>query len=191
MARTRDAGFTLDGVGDGPTGEQPAGGDVANVIGDNGGANGGNSGTLDPAEQFRNASGGSEPGPDAAGTPGPRKRGRPKGSGKGKAQASNDIDSESLNTLLFNIHGMLAAATGIEQLALANEESQALAKSVANLQQFYPMRVSAKALAWTNFAMVAGNIYGSRAVSIYAEMKARDREQGQDHPDNNVHPLRR
>jgi hypothetical protein len=189
MARQRDAGFTLDGVGDGPNGEQPAGGDVANVNGEHGGANGGNGGTLDPAEQFAASGADRTPGPDATGTAPKRGRGRPKGSGKGKAQASNDIDSESLNTLLFNIHGMLAAATGIEQLALANEESQALAKSVANLQQFYPMRVSAKALAWTNLAMVAGNIYGSRAVAIYADMKAKEKEQS---PDNgNVTTLRR
>lgn len=61
---------------------------------------------------------------------------------------------------------MLAVATGIEELSLAKEEANTLAKAVANVQQYYPMHISAKAMAWSNLVMVAGSVYGSRIVAV-------------------------
>lgn len=79
---------------------------------------------------------------------------------------------------------MLAVATGINELALTDVETNSLAKSVVELQKYYPMHVSGKALAWTNLAMVAGSIYGTRAVAIWARTEEKQK------PPQNVMPFR-
>lgn len=195
MARSGSTPFTLDGDGNGATGEQPTGGSPGEQSGGSERPASGPGGALDPSEQFGRTGPDTKPGDEFIpgrfnkdGSPA-RKRGRK--AGTAKAQAPNDLNSETLNGLLFNIHGMLAAVTGMDQLALTTDESDSLAKSVVTLQQFYPMRVSAKAVAWTNFAMVAGNIYGSRAIAIYAEMKAKEKEAAPDTQGRGqVYPIR-
>lgn len=151
--------FTLDGTGDAPDG-------LGGTPISDGGDNGGNTGTIDPASL--------SPAGDALSGAVKRGRGRPKGSGSrasGKATAS-PLDIGSVETILFNLHAMVAAATGFDKLALNNEEANSLAKAVNNVQQFYPTHISAKSLAWTNLFMVAGTVYGSRAVAIWADQKA-------------------
>lgn len=150
------ANFTLDGSG------EADGGGPSGASG-NGGTASPNSGAIDPASLA-----GSAPGGTGSGEPVKRGRGRPKGSGaKHSASASpSSLDIGSVETLLFNIHGMLAVATGIEELSLAKEEANTLAKAVANVQQYYPMHISAKAMAWSNLVMVAGSVYGSRIVAV-------------------------
>lgn len=156
--------FTLDSDGDG-TGQSISG---------DGNGNGGTSdgsteynGAIDPASLAA--------GTDASGANGgataKRKRGRPPGSGA-KAKENVHIDVGSVETILFNVHAMVAAATGYDKVAINQEEASSLAKAVNNVQQFYPTHISAKALAWTNLFMVAGTIYGSRIVAIWADNKA-------------------
>ena len=181
-AKPRDGNeFRLDGSNG--TGEQ-----AGNGPNGNGGNAGGNSGTIDPATL---APGGTAS--DGTGEPPKRGRGRPKGSGTGagsKAQGKASLDIGSVETLLFNIHGMLAAATKIDALALNNTEANSLASAVVNVQQYYPMHISAKALAWSNLIMVAGSVYGSRAVTIWAEMKIKEQEANNPaSPPSNVHPI--
>jgi len=168
--------FTLDGSGEqgGNSGEN-GGGEQPN--------NSGTGGTVDPAAAFAGSApsgDGSAPG-DVGGK---RKRGRPPGSGKAKASASASIDPASVEVLLFNVHAMLAVATGINQLALNQTEAGTLAQSVCQVQAFYPTHISAKSLAWANLIMVAGSIYGSRAVSVWADQQADNKPQRPEGPAN-------
>lgn len=174
MARGTE--FTLDGSG------EPREPDGGKPTGDSGGV-----GAIDPTT----LGGSGNDGSNSANGSGKRGRGRPKGSGTKSQTASPQLDIGSIETLLFNIHGLLAVATKIDQLALQQEEAKTLAVAVANVQKFYPMHISAKAFAWTNLVMVAGSVYGSRAVSIWADMKAA--ENARDNPpvnNGNVTALR-
>lgn len=157
--------FTLDGGGEpGGNGGENGSGEQPN--------NPGTGGTVDPAAAFSGAAPSGDGG-TATGETGKRRRGRPPGSGKAKASASVSIDPASVEVLLFNIHGMLAMATGVQQLALNETEAGTLAKAVCEVQQFYPTHISAKSLAWANLIMVGGSIYGTRAVAIWAESQAK------------------
>jgi hypothetical protein len=176
VAKSRGTdGFTLGGSGEGQgsAGDTPGGnGDGVSNIG----------GAVDPASL---APGDANNGTGA--NPAKRGRGRPKGSGNAKA-ASASLDIGGVETILFNIHGMVAAATGFDKLALAQEEANSLAKAVNNVRQFYPMHVSAKALAWSNLFMVAGTVYGSRIIAIWAAQKAKETQPATN--DVNVHVLK-
>jgi hypothetical protein len=67
---------------------------------------------------------------------------------------------------------MVAAATGFDKIALVQSEAHDLSKAVVEVQKFYPLHVSEKALAWANLCMVAGAVYGSRIVAVWADMEA-------------------
>jgi len=156
--------FTLDGGGEpGGNGGENGGGEQPN--------NPGTGGTVDPAAAF----GGSAPtgdGGTATGETGKRRRGRPPGSGKAKAHTSSTVDPASVEVLLFNVHAMLAVATGMDKLAINQTEAGTLAQAVCQVQQYYPTHISAKSMAWANLIMVAGSVYGSRAVAIWADNQA-------------------
>ncbi len=167
--RTRNGnGFTLDEPSGTPgaTGDSPVpigGTDTSGVSSD--------TGPIDPASLAGAGSGDS-----GAGEPsGKRGRGRPKGSGKAQTGKTSSLDVGAVEVLLFNIHALAAAATGFDKIAINETEAGQLAKAVNNVQQFYPMHVSAKAMAWTNLIMVAGTVYGSRAVAIWADQKNKER----------------
>lgn len=174
-------GFSLDG----PDGTEQQ---TVNGVDGNPDHAGNGAGTVDPTT-LAGASGGDS----GTGEPIKRGRGRPKGSTAGKQKASAPLDIGSVETLLFNIHAMVAAATGFDKLSINEQEANSLAKAVANVQQYYPMHVSAKAMAWTNLIMVAGSVYGSRAVAIWADQKAKENETRPIHPivaPENVMPFR-
>jgi hypothetical protein len=77
---------------------------------------------------------------------------------------------------------MLAASLSIPQLALAEDEAKQLAKAVHNVQQYYPMHISAKSMAWANLIMIGGTVYGSRGVAIWAEMRMKEEERAKNAP---------
>lgn len=122
-----------------------------------------------------------------------RKRGRPAGSGSksGTGAKTQSLDITGVETILLNIHTMLAAATQVPELAINTDEANQLAKAVANVQQYYPMHINPKTLAWSNLLMVAGSVYGSRAVAIWANMKAQENKQTQQNNTGSVTPLHR
>lgn len=164
--------FTLDGGGsEGGSGGENSGGEPNGA--------GANTGHIDPATAF---TGGTPDSGDASEFTGKlnkdgsqqRKRGRKPGTGK--AQASGTIDPDNIEVLLFNVHSMLAMMTGIGQLELNQQEAGTLAKAVCTVQAYYPTHISAKSLAWANLVMVAGGIYGSRAVAVWAENQAEKQE---------------
>lgn len=177
--RSRNANsFSLDGT-DGTAGD--TGNGISEIPGSDVGGVPGNNGPIDPASLA-----GAGTADNGTGEPVKRGRGRPKGSGaKAQTGKASQLDVGSVEVLLFNIHGLLAAATGYDKIAINETEAGTLAKAVANVQQFYPMHVSAKAMAWTNLIMVAGTVYGSRAVAIWADMKQQPAQQ-----QNNVTPFR-
>lgn len=50
---------------------------------------------------------------------------------------------------------------------LTDDEAAQFADAAVNVAKHYDVGASAKALAWTDLAMVAGSIYGVRVMQIY------------------------
>lgn len=69
------------------------------------------------------------------------------------------------------MHAMGAAFMNTPELMLDASEAQSLAIAIGAVQAHYPVNIDPKAIAWTNLIMVAGAIYGTRAVAIYARKK--------------------
>jgi hypothetical protein len=67
---------------------------------------------------------------------------------------------------------MVAGATQIPELALDKSEASQLASALKNVEQYYPMKISGKTLAWINLCMVAGSVYGARIVAYSARVSA-------------------
>jgi hypothetical protein len=81
----------------------------------------------------------------------------------------------SVDALAFSItgiHALLSATLQIPELALDKSEGDALAKALANLQRFYNIQVTEKALAWSNLAMTLATVYGTRLGAIAARKAA-------------------
>lgn len=73
---------------------------------------------------------------------------------------------------------MAASALAVPELALDPVEAKSLAEATAQVAAYYPVSIDHKTLAWANLIMVAGAIYGTRAIAIHTRKK-RDREKGQ------------
>lgn len=61
---------------------------------------------------------------------------------------------------------MLSGITQTPELALDISEAANLAQALDTVNKFYNVEVAEKTIAWTNLAMVAGMIYGTRLVAI-------------------------
>lgn len=68
--------------------------------------------------------------------------------------------------------GILLAAP---ELNLSDEEAAEFADAAVNVAKHYDVGASAKALAWTDLAMIAGSIYGARVMTIYGRVQAERR----------------
>jgi len=163
MARAKQnasAGFIVseNGVGDpiGPTGGT---GDVGNILADAGFT------IIDPASI--GDGGGSDNG-DAGNSAGePRKRrGRKPGTGPARSGKTPPLDINGVQALLFSAHNILAAITKTPEFVLSENESEELAKGIANVSRHYDVAASAKTVDIMNLAMVAGMIYGSRIMAM-------------------------
>lgn len=73
------------------------------------------------------------------------------------------------------MHALLSATLKVPELSLDPKEGQALAVAFANLQRFYPVHVTEKALAWANVMSAVGMVYGTRIAAIGARKAAEKR----------------
>lgn len=128
---------------------------------------------------------------------GTRKRGRPPGS-KNKANLSikpqptrtAPLSVDGVSAILFSIHGMLAGVTRVPELKLDDAESKQLASAIAEVAKHYDLTADPKMVAWTNLAMTAGAIYGTRMVAIGMRKKTEAKKsQPKPAPENNVFPF--
>lgn len=78
----------------------------------------------------------------------------------------------------MGLHALLSATLKVPELALDPREGAQLAAALANLQKFYPVHVTEKALAWGNMLTAVGMIYGTRFAAISAR-KAAERKNPQ------------
>lgn len=153
---------------------------VSEFAGTDGGNDGGSSGAIDPTK----LAGGTGAGTGDGGTAGGdgddfdpaihegrdkrnadgsyrRKRGRKAGAGSA-AKSTAPISVSGIEAVLVSMHGIMAAAIKVPELALAETEAAALAAAVAEVSRHYPMTIDPKTLAWFNLAGCAATIYGPR-----------------------------
>lgn len=90
----------------------------------------------------------------------------------GKNLASDSL--ANLEALLLSIHQMGAAFLSCPELELDEAEAKKLSTSIKNVAKHYPVIISEKKLAWADFAVTAGGIYGTRAVAIFAGAKKKE-----------------
>lgn len=102
-----------------------------------------------------------------------KRRGRPPGS-TNRAQTSRKADIGGLEQILLSLHFMGAAICECPELQLEDKEAKALADAVVKVSAHYDHRISPKTVAWVNLAMIAGGIYGGRALAIRARFKAEE-----------------
>lgn len=95
-------------------------------------------------------------------------------SATGTAQATFSV--EALAGTIVAQHAILSTLLKVPELSIDPREAQQLAAALANLQRFYPVVISEKALAWGNVISAIGMIYGTR-VMAYGARKAAERKQ--------------
>lgn len=146
----------------------------------NGGDNlptGGNT-VVDPASLIGDTSSGSD---SNGGSGEPRKRrGRPPGSRNASGSGKNKADKTDLSFLegwLYTGHLGLAAATGIPELAIDQNEAKQLTDASSELAAYYGVAVSPKTAAWFKFSSALAQVYGSRIVTIVVAKKTSTQEE--------------
>lgn len=105
----------------------------------------------------------------------PRRRGRQKGSRNKQSAKPSKESEQDLTGLLLSIHLMGAALLKTPELALTPDEAEQLGKAVARVNAEFGVQImSPKMAAIVNLTIVAGTVYGPRAVAIYHN-KAKDK----------------
>lgn len=82
------------------------------------------------------------------------------------------------------MHMLVASGVQVPQLALDENEAKQLAAAVGEVAKYYPIAIDDKTMAWGNLLMVAGTIYGSRALAIYLESQNKTKQV--ESPNDNV-----
>lgn len=104
------------------------------------------------------------------GTPGsdgePRKRRGRKPGSKNKPRKET---AQNLTQLLYTIHMGLATISRTPEMNLDPEEAEEYSLAIQQLNEAYggEIIIPPKVMAWLNFGMCTGTIYGTRAVAIY------------------------
>lgn len=173
-------GNATDSNGDG---SEPIGaGFLTDASGSNGNANGDDNGDgFDPrihiSRDKRNADGSFT-----------RKRGRKAGSGtggsprsEGSRKANHTASVESLTRVLAVLHLGIAAATKAPEMALEDQEAEALATATSNVLKEFDIQPNPKVEALVALAMTAGSIYGPR-VYLIAERRKKEKANGTARP---------
>lgn len=118
-----------------------------------------------------------------------RKRGRKSSGGNSgrntttKKKASHTLDVTTTQAVLLSIHTAAAAVFKTPELVLADQEAEALAKALVEIERLYPAQIDPRVLAWVNLVGTAGMIYGTRIFAIQARYASereakRNAEQG-------------
>lgn len=117
---------------------------------------------------------GTAPSSDRAGIPGTRRRGRPPGSTNRPRDTSETQADLSLRNSLTNIEDLLtsihwgtARLLDMSELELSADDSRQLSRAIKECLRHYQFNIDPKKMALGNLLMVAGGIYGPRAVAIY------------------------
>lgn len=101
----------------------------------------------------------------------PKRRGRKPGSKNATTKKAAAIDLGGLDSILFSIHLALSAITKMPELALDEAESKKLAEAASAVQAQYDVTLNPKMLAWSQLVIVAGAIYGPRAIAVSMRVK--------------------
>ena len=133
-------------------------------------SNAGGTAIIDPASLGTSAGNGD--GDDARTQP-KRGRGRPKGSGKKKASPDLDFFAD----MLLGGHAFVAFATGLEEIALDEDEAIKLSSASTELAAQYGVEINPKTQAWLRFAGAVSKVYGTRAMAIFAREKEDKKEE--------------
>lgn len=127
------------------------------------------SGSVDPASGFddgvtRNKDGSPR-----------KKRGRKAGPNSAAKEKGASVDG--IKSAIFSIHLILATTLKVPELALSQEESDAVARAIADVASHYPIAVDPKTMAWINLGMCLGTVYGTRAISYGIRKRTEKKEQ--------------
>lgn len=76
------------------------------------------------------------------------------------------------------MHVMGAAFFQTPELVLAPAEAKALADATAAVAAHYDALIDPKTAAWLNLALVAGGIYGTRAMAVWSKKKTEAARRG-------------
>jgi hypothetical protein len=76
--------------------------------------------------------------------------------------------------VILAVHSALAALTTVREFELEEDEARKLSNASKEVLRYYPIGMSDKALAWTNLAVVACGIYGTR-IMAYSVRRAAER----------------
>lgn len=105
-------------------------------------------------------------------------RGGGGGNASGTTTPKTTFPVEAMSGTILGMHAILSTVLKTPELALDPREAAQLGAALANLQQFYPVSVTAKALAWANLLTAGGMIYGTRIAAIAARKAKETRERG-------------
>lgn len=104
-----------------------------------------------------------------------------------RAKAKPKTDTETLKTFSANImvfSALIAGKSGIQELAIGEDESNALTSAVALVIAEYDFTPDAKTQAWINLAAVTVSITAPR-VMMYKARKAEEKKKLEDEKDVN------
>ncbi|MGH7954350.1 MAG: hypothetical protein ACREOZ_00140, partial [Gloeomargaritales cyanobacterium] len=79
---------------------------------------------------------------------------------RGTASRETSKTTDSINSILFSGHQMLASLLSMPRLRITKEDSAKLTDAIIKVTEFYDMSIGTEEQrAWFNLAMVAGGVY--------------------------------
>jgi hypothetical protein len=100
------------------------------------------------------------------------------------------LDLNGIESILFSIHGILAAMTKQPLFAIDKSEATMLAEAIGKVGRHYNVEVAAKTMDWVNLGTVMCAVYGTRVFAARMTAKPQRPQQAQQpapNKDNVVH----
>lgn len=102
----------------------------------------------------------------------PRKRGRPKGSTNRESAAPRRVKNlDSIVAMLVSVHGLAAAKTGRDWIAIDADEARMLAQAASDVLDQYKIKVDGKTGALLMLCYAATVVYAPRVVIALNERR--------------------